>query len=479
MFQYNNGWRWLSRKLTNIWEHRKPIGLHGGIFRKSDQCAEKLRHEIWFKIYDILAHLPWKKHQKNILKINTKYTTLTKNQDDMYVIDRKIFHKCILTPFEQQLFLGPILFLLFINDISNFAVEGCVLNMYADDVIIYTSATSKDELESRLQVCIDNISNWYSMNKLCINKKKSNVMVIGSKWQLKSLNLDDFTISVDSDKLFLARQAKYLGLWVRSDLSWDDHILELCRKMHYHFHMFRRLRKILPSALLLNIYKTYVQSKIDYGLSIWGCTTEVNLDRVQRIQNLLARIICNNFDYIHSRGIDLVRSYKLQTIRERRDYFLCVLMFKCIHGLAPHYLSNDVTMHVDIHWYDTRSAENMDLYIPRCAKEIYKRSFLYKGSSFWKKLPPWVKESTSLNDFKHNYRFLNGWMHFEFIVPFICTSILYHILMLSFYQFCLQLDRYNHIRNLSQAYHDIDAFMYDLYLWMCIYVFFLFMYFTL
>ena len=48
---------------------------------------------------------------------------------------------------------------------SSFAVEACVLNIYADDVIIYTSETSKDELECRLQVCIDNISNWYSMNK--------------------------------------------------------------------------------------------------------------------------------------------------------------------------------------------------------------------------------------------------------------------------------------------------------------------------
>ena len=92
------------------------------------------------------------------------------------------------------------------------------------------------------------------MNKLCIDKKKSNVTVIGSKWQLKSLNLDDFTISVDSDKLLLAKQAKYLGLWVRNDLGWDDHILESCRKMYDYFHMFRRLRNILPSALLLNIY---------------------------------------------------------------------------------------------------------------------------------------------------------------------------------------------------------------------------------
>ena len=88
---------------------------------------------------------------------------------------------------------------------------------------------------------------------LCINKNKSNITVIGSKWQLKSLNLDDFAISVDFDKLFLGRQARYLGLWVRNDLSWDDHILECCRKPHYDFHMFRHLRKKFPSALLLNI----------------------------------------------------------------------------------------------------------------------------------------------------------------------------------------------------------------------------------
>ena len=226
------------------------------------------------------------------------------------------------------------------------------------------------------------------------------------------MNLDDFTISVDSDKLYLARQARYLGFWVRNDLGWDDHILELCRKNISLFSYVSSFKRTLPSALLLNIYEAYVQSNIDYELSIWGCATEVNLNRVQRIQNLLARIICNNFDYIQSRGIDLV-------IQERRDHFLCVLIFKCIHG---HYLSNDVTMHVDIHGYDARSAENMDLYI-RCTKGIYKRSILYKGSSLWNELPPWVKESTSFNDFKYNFRFWNGWIHLEFIVLFICTPI--------------------------------------------------------
>ena len=76
---------------------------------------------------------------------------------------------------------------------------------------------------------------------------------------LRSLNLDDFAISVNADKLQLVEQAKYLGLWVRNYLSWDNHILELCRKMYDYVHMLRRLRKILPSQLLLNIYKSYVQ----------------------------------------------------------------------------------------------------------------------------------------------------------------------------------------------------------------------------
>ena len=80
--------------------------------------------------------------------------------------------------------------------------------MYAGDVIIYTPGTSKDELEYRFQVCIDNLIYWCSMNKLFVDNIKSNVMVIRSKCQLKSFNLNDFTISVDSDELLFTRHAK-------------------------------------------------------------------------------------------------------------------------------------------------------------------------------------------------------------------------------------------------------------------------------
>ena len=109
--------------------------------------------------------------------------------------------------------------------------------MYADDVIIYTSAETSDELQMKLQLCVDNVHQWYNMNRLTVNKKKSAVMVIGSKAQLQSINLDQFSINLDSNKIEFVNKAKYLGLLVKDDLSWDDHILQLCKTMNYYVHV--------------------------------------------------------------------------------------------------------------------------------------------------------------------------------------------------------------------------------------------------
>ena len=108
--------------------------------------------------------------------------------------------------------------------------------------------------------------------------------------------------------------------------------------MNHYIHVIRMLNKIFSKQIPLRVYISYIQSKLDYGLSVLGSTTEGNIDRVQIIKNFCARIICKKYDYINTRGIDLVESLEIQTIRQRRDYFLSVLMFKCIHGLAPHNL---------------------------------------------------------------------------------------------------------------------------------------------
>ena len=277
--------------------------------------------------------------------------------------------------------------------------------MFADDVIMYASVDNVELLKHKLETCMNSITRWYSNNCFSINNKKSNVMIIGSKFQLQSLQLDNFPISLDSDKLELVEGAKYLGLYVKNDLSWDEHI-ENVSNMNYFIHVIRHLRRIFSRGLLLKVYKSYIQQKLEYGLTIWVCT-DTNLGKIQRIQSLAARIITGNFDYIHSRDVDIVHSLHLQTVKERRDYFLCVLMFKCIYCLAPNYLCNDVTMYVDIYGYDTRSGENMDLYMPRVIKDIYKRSFSYMATNLWNQLPTDVKGSTTRDSFKQNYKCSN------------------------------------------------------------------------
>ena len=79
-------------------------------------------------------------------------------------------------------------------------------------------------------------------------------------------------------------------------------------------------------------------------------------------------------------------------------------MFKCIHEIAPFYLSDNVTMMCDILDYNTRSTFNMDVVIPSFNVNIYKSSFNYNGPKTWNSLPNIVKESVSLQQFKYNYK---------------------------------------------------------------------------
>ena len=90
--------------------------------------------------------------------------------------------------------------------------------------------------------------------------------------------------------------------------------------------------------MLMYIYTSIIQPKIDYAISIWGYTTAHNINKVQRLQNRAARILTGNFDYVNTRGIDLVKTLGLMNVTQRRDYFMIIMMFKSIHGLVPDYM---------------------------------------------------------------------------------------------------------------------------------------------
>ena len=101
---------------------------------------------------------------------------------------------------------------------------------------------------------------------------------------------------------------------------------------------------------------------------------------MQRLQNRAARIITGNFDYVHVRGIDIVKQLKWTNVIERRDYFMALSVFKCLHGMAPMYLSDCITMNDEVVIRDTRASTSTNILMtPHAPLDIFKNSFSYKG----------------------------------------------------------------------------------------------------
>lgn len=295
--------------------------------------------------------------------------------------------------------LGPILFMLFINDIGQNSGTG-VCNLYADDVIAYCQGTTLTEVNDKLQDCVSQLSSWYQNNKLSVNTTKSEIMLVTSNRRVIS---DQLNIMINGENLKYVECANYLGMKIDCHLSWNDYIDKLCSSVASKLHVLRRLKGTVSQNVMSKIYCSMIQPCIDYGISVWGQTNEYNLLRIQRLQNYAARLITNNFDYINSRGVNIVKNLKWMTVKQRCMYFTAILMFKCIHGLAPSYLVNDIIMNCDVNGINTRS-HPMNVYVPYASSQFAKRSFKYSGAVIWNDLPAFLKEMYNLNGFKRKLK---------------------------------------------------------------------------
>ena len=102
-------------------------------------------------------------------------------------------------------------------------------------------------------------------------------------------------------------------------LSWNLQTDCISKKLVFIISRLSRLKPVLPSQMLMYIYMSIIQPKIDYAISIWGYATAHNINKVQRLQNRAARILTGNFDYVNTRGIDLVKTLGLMNVSQRRD----------------------------------------------------------------------------------------------------------------------------------------------------------------
>ena len=160
------------------------------------------------------------------------------------------------------------------------------------------------------------------------------------------------------------------------------------------------------------LYHSLIQSKLDYCLSLWGSCANKYMATLQRAQCRAAhilggnqqRLIAGELNPAYVSGLQLVRNFGWLDMEKRFYYFINVLTFKCIHGLAPEYMTKLIANACDEHAYNTRFANSRGLLVPHFNTAYFKNSFQCNASILWNKLPQEIRNATSLKLFKRQVK---------------------------------------------------------------------------
>ena len=144
---------------------------------------------------------------------------------------------------------------------------------------------------------------------------------------------------------------------------------------------------------------TLIQADIDYCCTIWASCPNIYLNKVQRLQNRAARILCNVYDR-HVSSASLLKFLRIMNIKQRQQYLLCILMFKCLNGLAPICLVNRIHFVNETHCHETRASAQQLLVVPKPKCESFRQSFYYLGPLTWNSLPFEIRSCENIVTFK-------------------------------------------------------------------------------
>ena len=213
------------------------------------------------------------------------------------------------------------------------------------------------------------LNNWYKQNRLRINTSKTKTMLI-------TLRSSDISNKFIKDELIeQVKSLRYLGIVIDENLKWNVYLRDLCKYIPHKIYSLGELSKFLIPELLSTLYKCVIQPCIDYEISVWGnCPASYKLP-LQRLQKRAARYVTGISDYELASGNILIKKLSWQTIDQRRDYFLTMNMFKCIRGIAPPRLSNEIEMYFVRHGLNTRNANSLNVVLPKTQRDLNQTSF--------------------------------------------------------------------------------------------------------
>ena len=287
--------------------------------------------------------------------------------------------------------LGPLLFLIYVNDMKN---SSSILKFiqFADDTTILFNCTDFNLLQSTLETEGNKVIEWLIANKLLINlaKTQSILFTFRRRIQLLSINLNNIVIKEQDIVTFL-------GVVIDNKLNWKAHISHICSKVSKSIAIIRILKFIFPKEILKMLYMSLIYSYLNYCNLIWGSAENGIIQPLFILQKKAIRIMNKSHYLDHTSPI--FKSLETLTVFQIFDSNCLMFAFKCINCNTFPYYRNKFSQSLNVHTYNTRYNDNYRIN-ERARLRVIQRSFLHNGICSWNSLDNWKYDYYSISTFK-------------------------------------------------------------------------------
>ena len=332
-----------------------------GIFIDLQKAFDTVNHEILIdklNYYGIRGNA--NKWFKSYLSNRSQFVSIQGHDSDHLPIQHGV---------PQGSVLGPLLFLIYINDLHD-AIKYSSVYHFADDTNLLNINSSPKRMQKQVNLDLKSLYQWLLANKISLNCSKTELIFFHKP--RSPINFD-FKIKLNGYKLLPSDSIKYLGIYLDSFLSGSHHCDQLIKKLKRANGMLSKVRHYVPQSELKSIYYAIFSSHMTYGCQVWGQENHLltkKIDTITKLQDRALRVI--NFKTLHDDPSPLYRSNHILKLKDFITLQNILLVYDYQKDTLPEcfkdYFLNLNQVHPD---KKTKHSDKGCLFVPSCKSTTY------------------------------------------------------------------------------------------------------------